>query len=99
MTTDQASQQPYTYKFCILKTGGKIFSSKMTFEVDLGLDADADTTYSAIYNKTKQVSEFNNAVDALNYLSALGWEILNVNYREFSGTTHNQPEYLLKRRV
>jgi len=99
MTIDQTSQQPTPFKFCIFKTSSKIFSSKMTFEVDLGLDADADTTYSAINNKTKQVSELNNMVDALNYLSALGWEIVNVNYREFSGTTHNQPEYLLKRRV
>ncbi|WP_342648303.1 hypothetical protein [Mucilaginibacter sp. CSA2-8R] len=76
-----------------------MFSSKLAFEVDLGQDADANTTYSAINNKTRKVSEFNNQVDALNYLSALGWELVNVNYREFSGTTHNSPEYLLRRRV
>ncbi len=76
-----------------------MFSSKLNFEVNLGQDADADTTYSAINLKTKQVSEFNNQVDALNYLSALGWEIVNITYQEFSGTTYNNPEYLLKRRV
>ena len=97
MTIDQNSSQTFVYQFCIVKTVSKVFSSKLTFEVDLGQDA--DTTYSAINHKTKKVSEFNNRVDALNYLSALGWEIANISYQEFSGTTYNNPEYLLKRRV
>ncbi len=99
MVLDQNSPQPVVYQFCIVKTISKVFSSKLTFEVDLGQHADDNTTYSAINNKTRQVCEINNQVDALNYLSALGWELVNVNYREFSGTTHNSPEYLLKRRV
>jgi N-dimethylarginine dimethylaminohydrolase len=99
MIIDQNSFQASVYQFCIVKTVSKMFSSKLTFEVDLGQDADANTTYSAINHKTKKVSEFNNQVDALNYLSALGWEIVNISYQELSGTTYNNPEYLLKRRV
>ncbi len=99
MVLDQNSPQPAVYQFCIVRTISKVFSSKLTFEVDLGHQADDNTTYNGINNKTRQVCEINNQVDALNYLSALGWELVNVNYREFSGTTHNSPEYLLKRRV
>ncbi|WP_345951831.1 hypothetical protein ABDD95_10420 [Mucilaginibacter sp. PAMB04274] len=88
------------YQYCILKVNTKLFSSRIEFELDLGEDSATLATYNeAINQKTQQVQKYSHLVDGLNYLATLGWEIVNVYYREFSGTTYNNPQYLLKRLV
>ncbi|MDT3401559.1 hypothetical protein [Mucilaginibacter terrae] len=88
------------HQYCILKVDTKLFSSKIEFELDLGKETiNAGLYESAVMQKTESVTKFTNLIDALNYLSTLGWEIVNVHYREMSGTTYNNPQYLLKRKV
>lgn len=72
----------------------------MDFEVQLGAETLASGQMDeGLKQATKKVEECYDLVDALNYLSTLGWEIVHVNYREFSGTTYNNPQYLMKRQV
>lgn len=88
------------YQYCILKVNTKLFSSKVEFELNLGNETLSAGLYDeAIIQKSESVTKFTELVDALNYLSTLGWEIVTVHYRELSGTTYNNPQYLLKRKV
>jgi hypothetical protein len=72
----------------------------MDFEVQLGAETlTSGQIGESLKQATKKVEECYDLVDALNYPSTLGWEIVHVNYREFSGTTYNNPQYLLKRQI
>lgn len=88
------------YQYCTLKINTKLFSSKVEFELDLGKETISTGLYDeAIIQKTESVTKFAGLIDALNYLSTLGWEVVNVHYQEMSGTTYNNPQYLFKRKV
>jgi len=96
MNTDNIT----AYQYCILKINNKIFSSKVEFTIDLGNETFTAGLYSeALMQKTEAVTKFTSLIDALNYLSTLGWEIVHVHYQELSGTTYNNPHYLMKRKV
>lgn len=72
----------------------------MDFEVQLGVETvEANKINETLKQDTMKVTDCYDLVDALNYMSTLGWEIVHVNYREFSGTTYNNPQYLMKRQV
>ncbi len=85
------------YQYCLLKVESKIFSSKIDLSVELGEQSVQTTDY--VTQKTLEVTGYHNVIDALNYLSTLGWETIHVHYREFSGNTSNSPHYMLKRKV
>ena len=88
------------YQHCILKSSSRLLSDKMDFEVQLGVETQERNRISeTLKQDTMKVTDCYDVVDALNYMSTLGWEIVNVNYREFSGTTYNNPQYLMKRQV
>jgi len=72
----------------------------MDFEVHLGAETiEGNRISETLKQATMKVTDYYDVVDALNYMSILGWEIVHVNYREFSGTTYNNPQYLMKRQV
>jgi hypothetical protein len=97
MDNSQHTTGTTVYQYCILKVETKLFNSKVDLVVDLGQRTNdlADN----VARQTLQVSEYHHIVDGLNYLSTLGWEIVNIHYRELSGTTYNNPQYLLKRKI
>jgi hypothetical protein len=88
------------YQYCVLKSSSRLLSYKMDFEVQLGAETlEGNRISETLKHDTLKVTEFYDVVDALNYMSVLGWEIVHVNYRELSGTTYNNPQYLMKRQV
>jgi len=88
------------YQYCILKSSSRLLSDKMDFEVQLGVETQERNRISeTLKQDTMKVTDCYDVVDALNYMSTLGWEIVHVNYRELSGTTYNNPQYLMKRQV
>ncbi|MBS7563338.1 hypothetical protein KHS38_02890 [Mucilaginibacter sp. Bleaf8] len=85
-------------QYCILKVSGKFLSTKLEIEVDFGKEnASIINDNEALVAHTQKVSSYYTIVDALNYMSSLGWEVVHVHHREVSGTTYNNPEYLMKR--
>ncbi|QJD98162.1 hypothetical protein HH214_20925 [Mucilaginibacter robiniae] len=97
MNEDSKADFP-TVQYCMLKVSGKILSSKVGFELDLGQEQLTVNAYDdAIMQKTLKVVEFYNMIDALNYMSSLGWEIVHVYHKEYGGTTNSHPHYLMKR--
>jgi len=88
------------YQYCILKSSSRLLSYKMDFELQLGIETlEKNQIDESLKQTTMKVTDCYDIVDALNYMSTLGWEIVHVNYREFSGTTHNNPQYLMKRLI
>jgi alkyl hydroperoxide reductase subunit AhpF len=88
------------YQYCVLKSSSRLLSYKMDFEVQLGIETlERNRISETLKQDTMKVTDCYDLVDALNYMSTLGWEIVHVNYRELSGTTYNNPEYLMKRQV
>ncbi|WP_158826217.1 hypothetical protein [Mucilaginibacter lacusdianchii] len=85
-------------QYCILKVNTKFLSSKLEFEVDFGKESESIIgNQESLIAQALKVTNYYTLVDGLNYMSSLGWEIVNVYYREFSGTTYNNPEYLMKK--
>jgi alkyl hydroperoxide reductase subunit AhpF len=88
------------FQYCILKSSSRLLSNKMDFELQLGVETlENNLIDESLKQATRKVTDCYDVVDALNYMSTLGWEIVHVNYREFSGTTYNNPQYLMKRQV
>lgn len=72
----------------------------MDFELQLGIETVENNQMDEnLKQATRKVLNCYDIVDALNYMSTLGWEIVHINYREFNGTTYNNPQYLMKRQV
>lgn len=78
----------YPVKHCLLMATGKFLSKK----VDLTIDYGQESTYfedMKIRDKNGKVIEFNSVMDALNYMSSIGWEFVDA----YAVTTGNQNVY------
>lgn len=85
-------------QYCMLKVSGKFLSTKLEIEVDFGKENESIVKNNAtLIAHTQKVSNYTTLIDSLNYMSSLGWEVVHVHYRELSGTTYNNPQYLMKR--
>lgn len=83
----------YPVKHCLLMATGKMFSKK----VDITIDYGQDTSFfedSKIRDKNGKVIEFNSVMDALNYMSSIGWEFVDAYAITLSG--QNVYHYLMQ---
>jgi hypothetical protein len=66
-------------QFCEMLAQGRLFSNKITIDIDFGegrsLFSFKDTRVKDEFTNT--VKKFKSTVDALNYLGAQGWKLLN----------------------
>ncbi|RWX00515.1 hypothetical protein [Flavobacterium cerinum] len=66
----------YPVKYCLLMATSKFLSPDVDLEIDYGQDA----TYfedKKIRDRNGKKILFNSVIDALNYMSSIGWEFVN----------------------
>jgi hypothetical protein len=76
---DQPTTPPVTtVQFCKLRIENKLFySSEQDVVIDFGLkDNPVFKENDAIIQATSKVTEYYTLVDALNYMSSIGWEVV-----------------------
>ncbi|SEN10005.1 hypothetical protein SAMN05192574_102452 [Mucilaginibacter gossypiicola] len=74
-------------KYCIIKTIKHAFSSKVDITVDFGMEINFSKEFET-------VEKFTSVVDALNYMSAQGWELVN----SISSGTILELHHIMKKR-
>jgi hypothetical protein len=83
-------------QYCELTAQGRLFSNKITIDIDFG---EGRSAFSFKDTRTKdevsgKVKKFKSTVDALNYLAAKGWKLLNAfPVSESAGMSGNQNVY------
>jgi len=83
-------------QFCELTAQGRIFSNKITIDIDFG---EGRSLFSFKDTRIKEetsgkVKKFKSTVDALNYLGGKGWKLLNAfPVTESAGLGGNQNVY------
>lgn len=78
---------PLHEKFCILKTVKHAFSNKYDIKVDFGMEVNFSKEFET-------VEKFTSIVDALNYMSTQGWELIN----SISSATILELHHVMKKR-
>jgi hypothetical protein len=85
------TRQPDQY--CILET-----TNRSKGRAALLLSAGTDPAKTGQVEEVQQIANLENEVDALNYLSSRGWEIINVTSLSYSGTVGGARYYLRRRK-
>ena len=74
-------------KYCIIKTVKHAFSDKVDIKIDFGQDNN--------FSKDAEIVEnFTSVVDAFNYMSGQGWELVN----SISSATVLELHYIMRKR-
>jgi hypothetical protein len=84
-------------KFCEISTSSKSFNKGVNVSIDVG----NDTSLFSFKDKTIKeklflVTRYSNVIDALNYMSELGWTLVNTVSNETSGSTFRTTFYFKK---
>ncbi len=73
-----AYSQDKVEKYCELIATAKMFSNKVTIEVDFGQEKKFfDFKDARVKDDLGKAKNFNSVVDALNYLGSLGWKFVD----------------------
>jgi hypothetical protein len=92
-----ASSAQKVEKFCEISTTWKSFNRGVNISIDLGKDSSLFSFKDkAIKEKLLLVTKYTSVVDALNYMSALGWSLVNTSSYESSGSTYSNNFYFKK---
>jgi hypothetical protein len=73
-------------QYCIVRPRGKLFSRRITLDIDYGLKLLPEDGQSLLDNDGKEIV-FNSIVDGLNYMARQGWLFVNTMVKE-EGTTY-----------
>jgi hypothetical protein len=78
-------------KYCKLFTTGGVISKGMNIFLDLGKD---ESLFAFKDKKIKsqllKVEDYRSIIDALNYMSSIGWTLVSSTITEVSGTSDNE---------
>jgi hypothetical protein len=88
LTSVAASAQDTTYveQYCRVEATGRLFSNKVTIDVDFGDSRKVFADYRLRDEETGKLKKFNSITDALNYMGAQGWSLVNA-FPIVTGTT------------
>ena len=64
-------------QYCRLDATGRLFSNKVTIDVDFGEGRKLFSDYRIRDEETGKLKKFNSVTDALNYLGSQGWTLVN----------------------
>ncbi len=82
------AQSEKVEQYCEVLGASGAFSSKVTITIDYG-DAKSVWKDNRVKNEDGSVKKFNSMIDALNYMGAEGWKLVNA----FPVTSGNQNVY------
>ncbi|TKK69272.1 hypothetical protein FC093_08105 [Ilyomonas limi] len=92
-----ASSAQKVEKFCEISTTWKSFNRGVNISIDFGKDSSLFSFKDkTIKKKLLLVTKYTSVVDALNYMSALGWSLVNTTSYESSGSTYRNNFYFKK---
>ena len=98
VATAQTSENSSIEQYCSLNVLPRLMSNKVNIDVDYG---DPRKLFSFKDNRVKddngKVRKFNTAVEALNYLSAQGWKLVNAMAITEGGNAVYR--YIMKREI
>jgi hypothetical protein len=79
LTSFRAFSQDTTMveQYCRLESTGRLFSNKVTIEVDFGDSRRVFGDYRLRDEETGKLKKFNSITDALNYMGSQGWSLVN----------------------
>ena len=78
-------------QYCKLTANGKIFSNKLHVTLDFGdIERKWHKDYRLRDEQTGKPKEFNSVIDALNFMGAQGWSLVNAFPMTDDGTTVSQ---------
>jgi hypothetical protein len=64
-------------QYCRLEATGRLFSSKVTIDVDFGEGRKLFSDYRLRDEESGKLKKFNSVTDALNYMGSQGWTLVN----------------------
>ena len=100
LTSFRAMAQDTTMveQYCRLESTGRLFSNKVTIEVDFGDSRRVFGDYRLRDEETGKLKKFNSITDALNYMGSQGWSLVNA-FPVMSGgnTTTSSYHYYFKK--
>ncbi len=89
------------YVYCELSSVNKAFKSFIYVVADFGDNTNSSDNHIIKDEKTERNKEFNSMVDALNFMSDKGWEVVsvytNVSSNNVNNITTSSSTYLLKK--
>lgn len=92
----EAESYSRTEEYCIVKSTTNSVNTKAWIEVDFGQKKKINVD-NRPSNEGGRMADFDNIVDALNFMNSKGWEVCGSNQMPASGTTVYH--YLLKRKI
>ncbi len=84
--------------YCEIVGHSKMFSSKVSISIDYGQETSYFSMPEKLVDKNGKKIEFNSMVDALNYMSELGWE-LETTYAISHGQNYQVYHFLLSKTI
>lgn len=90
-------EKPQKYVYCEIQKGGPSFSSKIKILVDSGQYTKKPSKDNILKDKNGIVIEFNSMMDALNYMSDLGWEFVDTYFQ--TGNEGETCRWILRRKM
>lgn len=93
---EETTSQSTITQFCVLKVSTTFFTGSV--DIDMGLNKSLiDKFEPDIIRKSMLVTKENNLVDALNYMSSLGWKFVQeLPPKVLFDRTSTERQYLLK---
>jgi hypothetical protein len=89
-------------QYCMLICRSKFISNDKKVWVDFGENESLLKRFDQnVMQETRKVSTVDNIVDALNYMSYLGWEMVHITpfITDTDGGTYDTFRYLMKRAI
>jgi len=93
---EETTPQSTITQFCVLQVSTTFFTAKV--DIEMGLNKSLiDQFKPDVSKRSMRVTEENNLVDALNYMSSLGWEFVQeLPPKVLFDRTSTERQYLLK---
>jgi len=82
-------------QYCEVTASGKLFSTKVTIDVDYGEERSFWKDHR-LKDDDGKLKKFNSVIDALNYLGKMGWKLVNA-YPVYNGSSSNIYHYVFKK--
>jgi hypothetical protein len=88
-----AQDTTWVEQYCRLEATGRLFSNKVTIDVDFGESRRVFGDYRIRDEESGKLKKFNSVTDALNYLGSQGWILVNAFPIGTTSTNSNSNTY------
>ena len=82
----QSTDTTMVEQYCRVEATGRLFSNKVTIDVDFGDSRRVFGDYRLRDEETGKLKKFNYITDALNYMGSQGWALVNA-FPIYTGTS------------